>query len=809
MGTFITGPDALPAAKTDHPDLTYHGYTYELGATDINSIWAALADVRTQILSVAPGVTSGAQAFTGAKTFSGAATPVTLSGSDTTGNGPTLSLINNAGGFGVPVVEFTHGGVDVGALVGNNGSVTGVGLVTGLSLSVGAGKQIGFRVNSTSIGTFSAAGLTVANVYATTVHFADGSSQTSAASVSAPVAVTSSASPYTITSGDLFVCDTTTGDVQVNLPALSSPAGAAGRSYTIKRTDAGSFDLTVVADGADLIEGGFSSLDLNKPFDWYTLESDGAKWWVRAQSSTHVPALVVDSTLTVGGGVSFGDISTAGYLTVEGLTTLGDLYLGGALSFADRAAALNALLPSQSSASGKVLQTDGTNASWVTGGGGGGTDPFTSTAASGSDAIQLTTGQRAHLGGGTNDYLRSDGTGLVTPGSFQADAIYAGPSGFHVAGFGVLTDIGSYKLRLQGYTNDTSTSVGVTIDSGGALTTAGSKVVSFGNNGTEVADIDYLGGGHFNAASSFTGGGVVPVVITNSDATGTYGQLVLNNTGGTGSLAAIGLQIGGVQKAAIIAYSAALFGLQDGVSLSVGSGQAIGLRVNGACIAKADGSGFSADLMLPTALSVNGAGTSFKFQVATGGNGKVYAAPGVSGLVPTLTVDNTAGVVCGMYAGTGGYGNIFDGTAPFFWAIDSAANLRAGVALTAASVSMMLATSKNLVVGGSSTDNGQKLQVGGNFAFTARHAAADADYTVTAADYVVAYTSISAARAVALPAAASGNDGQEVVVVDESGSCSGTNTITVGSVAGGSVVLGAAYAFARVRSNGSAWVRVG
>lgn len=59
-----------------------------------------------------------------------------------------------------------------------------------------------------------------------------------------------------------------------------------------------------------------------------------------------------------------------------------------------------------------------------------------------------------------------------------------------------------------------------------------------------------------------------------------------------------------------------------------------------------------------------------------------------------------------------------------------------------------------------------------------RAAVADAAYTVTGANnQIVAYTSLSAARVLTLPAATTA--GQRITVVDESGSCNGTKTITV------------------------------
>jgi Major tropism determinant N-terminal domain len=98
---------------------------------------------------------------------------------------------------------------------------------------------------------------------------------------------------------------------------------------------------------------------------------------------------------------------------------------------------------------------------------------------------------------------------------------------------------------------------------------------------------------------------------------------------------------------------------------------------------------------------------------------------------------------------------------------------------------------------------------------TVRHAVADANYTVAAGISTVAYTAITAARTVTLPAANSFAAGQQLLVVDESGSCSATKTIAV-SRAGSDTINGAAsatlasaYAYFALESNGSnAWTIV-
>lgn len=90
-----------------------------------------------------------------------------------------------------------------------------------------------------------------------------------------------------------------------------------------------------------------------------------------------------------------------------------------------------------------------------------------------------------------------------------------------------------------------------------------------------------------------------------------------------------------------------------------------------------------------------------------------------------------------------------------------------------------------------------------------RAAVADAAYAAVAGDTLIAYTSISAARAVTI-LAASAVPGRQMTVKDESGSCSGTFTITVSPASGtidgaASKVVNTAYGVLRLYSNGTNW----
>jgi len=91
-----------------------------------------------------------------------------------------------------------------------------------------------------------------------------------------------------------------------------------------------------------------------------------------------------------------------------------------------------------------------------------------------------------------------------------------------------------------------------------------------------------------------------------------------------------------------------------------------------------------------------------------------------------------------------------------------------------------------------------------------RRAVADTNYTVTAKDSIIGITSLTSPRTITLPAASSVPAGSQVVIKDESGACSSTNTITlIGTINGASnLTLNAAYASAIVYSSGTSWYRL-
>lgn len=89
---------------------------------------------------------------------------------------------------------------------------------------------------------------------------------------------------------------------------------------------------------------------------------------------------------------------------------------------------------------------------------------------------------------------------------------------------------------------------------------------------------------------------------------------------------------------------------------------------------------------------------------------------------------------------------------------------------------------------------------------------ADTNYIATQRDRRISFTSLSAARTVVLPTAIAFVNGSELLIKDESGSCSSINTITI-SVSGGgtidgasSIVMSTAYISLKLYSNGIQWM---
>ena len=93
-----------------------------------------------------------------------------------------------------------------------------------------------------------------------------------------------------------------------------------------------------------------------------------------------------------------------------------------------------------------------------------------------------------------------------------------------------------------------------------------------------------------------------------------------------------------------------------------------------------------------------------------------------------------------------------------------------------------------------------------------RAAVSDVAYTALFSDRLVAYTTLTAARVITLPAASAYPTGTQLLIIDESGSCSVTKTLTVNAAGTDhidgaiSAVVNEAYGYIEIESNGvGAW----
>ena len=91
-----------------------------------------------------------------------------------------------------------------------------------------------------------------------------------------------------------------------------------------------------------------------------------------------------------------------------------------------------------------------------------------------------------------------------------------------------------------------------------------------------------------------------------------------------------------------------------------------------------------------------------------------------------------------------------------------------------------------------------------------RSAVNDTNYTATSRDAIIAYTAITAARTISLPSMSSTPRGWQFIIKDESGNCSGGNTITITGTIDGTtnLILNSAYAKAVIYNNGTNWSRL-
>lgn len=121
-------------------------------------------------------------------------------------------------------------------------------------------------------------------------------------------------------------------------------------------------------------------------------------------------------------------------------------------------------------------------------------------------------------------------------------------------------------------------------------------------------------------------------------------------------------------------------------------------------------------------------------------------------------------------------------------------------------------TNNRAVVNDGSTAGGWPAAKLSEVVTNTRTAVSDSAYSALTTDRLVAYTALTAARVVTLPAAAAYPTGTRLMIVDESGACSSSRTITVGRAGSDTIdgatsfVINAAYGGLEIQSNGSnAW----
>jgi len=80
-------------------------------------------------------------------------------------------------------------------------------------------------------------------------------------------------------SNTYIMCDATSGNVTVNLPAISALSG--NREYFIKKVDSGSNTVTVTANGSDTVEGSASAPALTSQYDYIrVIAGNGTMWFI-------------------------------------------------------------------------------------------------------------------------------------------------------------------------------------------------------------------------------------------------------------------------------------------------------------------------------------------------------------------------------------------------------------------------------------------------------------------------------------------------------------------------------------------------
>ena len=167
-----------------------------------------------------------------------------------------------------------------------------------------------------------------------------------------------------------------------------------------------------------------------------------------------------------------------------------------------------------------------------------------------------------------------------------------------------------------------------------------------------------------------------------------------------------------------------------------------------------------------------------------------------------------------VYRGTSTGGeNVFYTSATNSFTDTGAANTSGSIGSPTASVVKFSPNGNSWLMGGNvgigTATPVATLSLGGGVALK-RTGVADANYTVLASDYMIAYTSLSTGRTVTLPTPGAGNTNQMYIIKDQSGNA-GTNNITISSSGGATIdgaaskVINTAWGVLKVYTNGTNW----
>jgi hypothetical protein len=125
--------------------------------------------------------------------------------------------------------------------------------------------------------------------------------------------VTTTSTAYTPSKTDRTIfADASSASFTITLPGAATVE--AGKTYTVKRTNAGTNTVIIDGNGSETIDG-IPSLRLNQRFDYLQLQSDGTNWMVISERIS--PSLVVNPALPYAATVYDGTISSDGNGTIN------------------------------------------------------------------------------------------------------------------------------------------------------------------------------------------------------------------------------------------------------------------------------------------------------------------------------------------------------------------------------------------------------------------------------------------------------------------------------------------------------------